>query len=141
MYRMKDLILLRKMISVMFNDFDKQKNYQTREKFIEYFAQNNRGKLYQQDTLSEYQERANRVLGTQIPARGLKDNEKLDEYYIGYNDDGTETLLVAKKGIRFIDPWWIGFIELVILEHPGITKYLIGGGIIAAVIELIQRLL
>lgn len=110
---MKDLFVQKRLIRTLYEKFNLKSIPQTRKRFVEYFSENERGcLLYRFDAAEKYKQRIDTILGGQIPPTPSHDTprEELKEYYLGY-DNGSENLLVTRKGTEFISIG--GFIQVV----------------------------
>lgn len=115
MEKMKDLLLQRKLVWVLYEKFNLDGKYPIRKAFVKYFAKKERGKfLYRSDTAKRYLGRIDYLLGDCIAPPPSVAREYRQEYFIDYDPETRNNMLVTKRGREFLS--FGGFIQVAAVK-------------------------
>lgn len=127
---MEELLLEYKLVKIL-SRYNLKSKAPSREEFVDYVCKNHRHKYrYKSYTEKEYWNRINNALGDCIaPPPSVSRQERI-RYYIDYDPDDRESLLVTREGRKF--KTWTGFIEAY-LDNFGKARVFITGVVIVLV--------
>jgi len=109
---MKDALLKRRIIKVLYEDFNLKKIYPIREAFVGYFVETKRGLfLYKSDNESKYTERIDTLLGDCIAPPPSVPREERIKYYVDYDEKSRSSMIATAEGREFLSIG--GFIETI----------------------------
>ena len=122
---MWNLYLQRQLVRLLHKYYLKYDKRLSRDEVVSHFTKKkSRCFKYFSESKDEFYRRINSVFGGCIPPSPSQNTprDELKNYYVGYNDDGSENLIITHKGIKFIGLG--GYIETLWEEYKGVRALL-----------------